>query len=243
VDDGHTGDHAGDHPGDEFVDEFVDEAARDRVVVRGADAVSYLHSQVAQDVTSLAVGETGWTLVLEPAGKVVALARLARTGDDELVLDTDAGYGQQLLDRLARFKIRVAAELTLEPAARSAPSPAAEAARVAAGWPRMGAEIVPGETIPGVTGVTDVAVSFTKGCYPGQELVERMDSRGAQAPRSLRLFEVGPDAAPGDPIVDDAGNVVGELTSVAAGTGLGYVKRGADAGRLPPPRKMPGSAR
>ena len=47
----------------------------------------------------------------------------------------------------------------------------------------MGAEIVPGETIPAETGLTDVAVSFTKGCYPGQELVERMDSR-ARRPRA-----------------------------------------------------------
>lgn len=222
-----------------FDDARVDAAARDRVVVTGADAVDYLHSQLAQDVADLAVGATRWTLVLEPNGKVVALARVTRTDEERLVLDTDAGYGQQLLDRLARFKIRVRADLALEPAERSDPSAAAEAARVAAGWPRMGAEIVPGETIPGVTGVTDVAVSFTKGCYPGQELVERMDSRGARAPRSLRIFDVGPDAAVGDPILDEDGDAVGELTSVAAGTGLGYVKRGSDLGRLPPPRTPP----
>ena len=54
-----------------------------------------------------------------------------------------------------------------------------EAARIEAGWPAMGAEIVPGETIPAETGVVPVAVDFKKGCYPGQELVERMDSRGA----------------------------------------------------------------
>ena len=62
-----------------------------------------------------------------------------------------------------------------------------EAARVADGWPAMGVEIEPGETIPAETGVVAVAVDFRKGCYPGQELVERMDSRGATAPRSLRV--------------------------------------------------------
>jgi tRNA-modifying protein YgfZ len=60
------------------------------------------------------------------------------------------------------------------------------AARIDAVWPQMGSEIVPGETIPAETGVTDLAVSFTKGCYPGQELVERMDSRAATAPRVLQ---------------------------------------------------------
>ena len=59
-----------------------------------------------------------------------------------------------------------------------------EAARIADGWPAMGVEIEPGETIPAETGVVAVAVDFRKGCYPGQELVERMDSRGATAPRA-----------------------------------------------------------
>ena len=92
---------------------------------------------------------------------------------------------------------------------------------------------MPGETIPGVTGVSALADSYTKGCYPGQELVERMDSRGAEPPRSLRIFDVGTDAGPGDPILDADGNQVGELSSVAGATGLGYVKRGADVGRPP----------
>ena len=63
----------------------------------------------------------------------------------------------------------------------------------------MGFEIVPGETIPAVTGVVPVAVNFTKGCYPGQELVERMDSRGADAPKSLRIVEVEPRRGGGRP--------------------------------------------
>ena len=93
---------------------------------------------------------------------------------------------------------------------------ASEAARVAAGWPRMGSEIVPGETIPAMTGLIAVAVSVTKGCYPGQELVERMDSRGAEAPRSLRVLVAPADAAAGDPIVDGGGAEVGVYTSVVA---------------------------
>ena len=91
----------------------------------------------------------------------------------------------------------------------------------------MGTEIIPGETIPAETGVTAVAVSFTKGCYPGQELVERMDSRGATPPRHLRVFDVDPGVAVGDPILDASGAEVGTYTSVAAGKALGYVRRGA----------------
>jgi folate-binding protein YgfZ len=213
----------------------IDESARDHVVVEGPDALRYLQSQVAQDVRDLAVGETRWTFVLEPTGKVESLARITRTGDDRFDLDTDAGFGEALAVRLNRFKIRVQAHIAVEPASSAEPSPTHEAARVAAGWPRMGHEIVPGETIPAVTGVVPVAVSFTKGCYPGQELVERMDSRGADAPWSLRIVEVPSPVERGDPVRDATGTEVGTITSVApdGGLALALVKRGVDLGRTP----------
>jgi folate-binding protein YgfZ len=214
---------------------FIDETARDRLVVSGQDARTYLHSQVAQDVEVIGVGETRWTLVLEPTGKVVALARLTRAADDVYELDTDPGFGELLSERLRRFKIRVDASIDTAPSSGARePAAESESARVAIGWPRMGAEILPGETIPGETGVTSAAVSFTKGCYPGQELVERMDSRGADAPRSLRILDVGPDAGPGDPVVDHDGNTVGRLTSVAGSKAIASVKRGTTLGTTPP---------
>ena len=100
------------------------------------------------------------------------------------------------------------------------------AARIAAAWPAMGAEIVPGRTIPAESGVIEQAVSFTKGCYPGQELVERMDSRGATAPRSLAVVSVPDATAPGDPYVVD-GVEVGTVTSVSGRTALALVRRGS----------------
>jgi tRNA-modifying protein YgfZ len=204
------------------------------VVVEGPDALTYLHSQIAQDVRGLGVGASAWTLVLEPSGKVESLARVTRTGDDRFDFDTDAGFGEALAARLNRFKIRVEAEITVVPAASAAPSDEHEAARVAAGWPRMGAEIVPGQTIPAVTGVVPVAVNFTKGCYPGQELVERMDSRGADAPMSLRIVDLAAGAVGGDPLVVD-GVEVGSITSVSpvGVLALALVRRGHDVGRPP----------
>ncbi len=207
---------------------FIDEAARDRLTVEGEDALTYLQSQIAQEIRDIEVGETRWTLVLQPTGKIDALARITRTADATFVLDTDAGFGEGLEARINRFKIRVKADSTLTVAASSAPSPGHEVARIAAGWPRMGAEIVPGETIPAVTGVVPLSVNFTKGCYPGQELVERMDSRGADAPKTLRILDV-PDGTEVGEIVEE----VAEVTSVSGTTALAYVKRRNDVGRLP----------
>lgn len=184
------------------------------MIVEGPDALSYLHSQVAQDLDGLDVGATTWTLVLEPTGKVESLARVTRTADDRFDFDTDAGFGEALAARLNRFKIRVEAEVSMEPATSPQPSPDHEAVRIAAGWPRMGFEIIAGETIPTVTGVVPLAVNFTKGCYPGQELVERMDSRGADAPTSLRVVRIKPATEVGDAVVVD-GVEVGSVTSVS----------------------------
>lgn len=201
---------------------------RDVVTVDGADAQGYLHSQLSQRIDDLGVGERRWSFVLEPTGKVASLMRVTRVDDHRFELDTDAGHGADLLARIDRFKIRVDAVTTLVEA-DAAPDTAAESARIQIGWPRLGAEIVPGETIPAGTGLTGVAVSFTKGCYPGQELVERMDSRSADAPRSLRRLHVAHGASPGDPVVD-GDDEVGVLTSVAAPHALAWIKRSSDLG-------------
>jgi len=222
---------------------------RDVVTVTGPDARRYLHSQIAQDVESLAVGDGLWTLVLAPNGRVDVLARIQCESEERFELDTEAGFGDELAQRLSRFKIRVKAEIATEPRDLAGAHRVGwwgtgewtvgadyETARVAAGWPAMGSEIVPGERIPAEVGVVNASVSFTKGCYPGQELVERMDSRGSQAPNQLRILTVGDDAKPGDPIVDQQGEQpVGVLTSVAGGRALGYVKRGSNVGEVPGP--------
>ena len=201
----------------------------DTVIVEGPDAASYLQGQITQDVTGLAVGDAAWTFVLEPTGRIVALARLEHVGAERFELAVDAGWGATLHARLARFKLRVKAELTLvesadEPGRDSAGRTPAE--RITTGWPAMGAEIAPGETIPAETGLNPLAVSFTKGCYTGQELVERMDARQAAAPRRLVRLH-GPVTEPltaGDEL-HLAGKVVGRVTTAVGAVALGYVAR------------------
>lgn len=203
---------------------------RDTVTVTGEDAMTYLQSQLSQEIRDLEVGDARWTFLLEPNGRIDVLARVTRVSDDVYRLDTDAGFGETLLARVNRFKIRVRADVELALAAAQPPDDAIERERIEAGWPRMGAEIVAGETIPAETGLNAVAVNFKKGCYPGQELVERMDSRAAVAPRSLRRLDVADGVAAGDPIVDADGTEVGVLTTVSGTRALGYVKRSSDVG-------------
>ena len=263
---------------------------RDVVRVGGSDASAYLQGQISQDVESVAAGESAWSLILQPQGRIDAWFRLTRQGPDEFLLDVDAGHGPGLVERLERFKLRVDVEVEAldgwhmmavkGPQANSAvedlveagteesaagelveagvgelaevemraavdwpvyegvdllfngpvPDPSAwpdelieagwadlEVLRIRAGWPVMGAEIGP-RTIPAELGPSLISksVSFTKGCYTGQELVARIDSRGGNVPRPLRLIEIAgaDDLGPGTAVTVD-GETVGEITSAA----------------------------
>jgi len=102
------------------------------------------------------------------------------------------------------------------PAGAEASTAAMEVARIRAGWPAMGRELT-GRTIPAeIAGLVESSVSFTKGCYTGQELVARIDSRGGNVPRPVRLLEIhGDGVSPGAGITVD-GKAAGEITSAAA---------------------------
>lgn len=92
-----------------------------------------------------------------------------------------------------------------------------ESARIRSGVPAMGTELTEA-TIPAEVGqwVIDASVSFTKGCFTGQELVARIDSRGGNVPRHLRGLDIGGVVAPplGAAVLVD-GTEVGRVTSVA----------------------------
>jgi folate-binding protein YgfZ len=108
-----------------------------------------------------------------------------------------------------------------------------ETARIKAGVPRFGVDITP-ENFPAEAGVLERAVSFEKGCYPGQETVARMHYRGHPNRTLYRLAIEGPPPAPGTEIVQGE-KKVGHLTSIAPlpvngeTLALGYLSRNADA--------------
>ncbi|MDH4077305.1 MAG: hypothetical protein OEW29_15350, partial [Acidimicrobiia bacterium] len=101
------------------------------------------------------------------------------------------------------------------------PPAALEAWRIRWGLPAMGREL-DSSTIPAAAGIVEESVSFAKGCYVGQELVARIDSRGASTPtrlRGLRLTE--PLDLTGGEVVEADGAEQGRITSYAPVTGDG----------------------
>ncbi len=259
----------------------------DVVGVSGPDATAYLQGQLSQDLAPLEIGTGAAALLLEPDGKLTALVRVTRTGDEAYALDTDAGFGALVAERLRKFKLRTKVEIEPldwpcvalrgagvgAPERRGAPpfalgadwngthgldllgpgadtaapvdalwcaTPAWEALRVEAGIPKMGAEL-DGRTIAAEAGLVERAVSFTKGCYTGQELVARLDARGSKVAR--RLCGVVAEGVPLEGAADLLGaslwapggeKPVGRVTSAAwcpglrAVAGLCYLHRSVD---------------
>jgi folate-binding protein YgfZ len=119
-------------------------------------------------------------------------------------------------------------ERGVTPADRSA----YETIRIETGVPRFGADITP-DNFPGETGTLDRAVSFQKGCYPGQETVARMRYRGHPNKTLYRLAIEGKEAQSGAQILQN-GKTVGAVTSVVPlpvdgrVLALGYLAHSAD---------------
>jgi folate-binding protein YgfZ len=101
----------------------------------------------------------------------------------------------------------------IEAGAKPAGAAALELARVERGVPRFGAEIGD-QTIPEEAGLNDRAVSFTKGCYVGQETVARLHYKG-KPNRRLRGLALDDVVVPGTPVTAADGRELGNIGSVA----------------------------
>lgn len=174
---------------------------------RSSEAAVY---RLAGPRTTAVVAAAGLELPPGP-GRVIArgdggeTARPGETAPFALQLVVPAGQAE-LLSRLTG-----AGAIEAEPAAL-------ELARILAGWPRLGAE-VDDKTIPQEVRYDEIGgVSYTKGCYTGQETVARLHFRG-HANRALRglLFDPEPPAAPalGWSGVTHLDRDVGRVTSLA----------------------------
>jgi aminomethyltransferase len=96
-----------------------------------------------------------------------------------------------------------------------------ERLRIEAGTPRFGREI-DDRILPAEAGLDERAISFTKGCYPGQEPVARQHYRG-KVNRRLRVLELDGAPDPETPVVFN-GKEVGRVTSAVPGLALAYVR-------------------
>ena len=172
---------------------------------------------LSNDVTA---GELVPALLLTPKGRLIAPVRMWRRGPEDFLLLTEPELGDVVRATLlrSRFAVEVrdrarAAHLvgrfrrerglpgeipgTVEVLDATVPGTAGndelERARIEAGVPAWGREL-DDAILPAEAGLDETHISFTKGCYPGQEPVARLRHRG-HVNRRLRVLEVESAAA------------------------------------------------
>jgi folate-binding protein YgfZ len=207
------------------------------VGVSGPGAADYLQRMVSNDVEALALGESCDALLLTPKARIIAPLRIVRRSMDDFLLFTEPELGDAVLAELTRMRFAAKCEIAPEqheswlilggdeviderPQGEEVSEGEAERARIEAAIPRWGYELDE-SILPAEAGLDRSHISFTKGCYPGQEPIARLHYRG-HANRQLRVLEVD-DAQPGDDI-EHEGKRVGRVTSAVPGRALGYVR-------------------
>jgi len=222
---------------------------RSYVRVQGPDAVDYVNRMLSNDVPEHGSVDA---LLLTAKARVIAPVLVWRRGADDVLLLTEPELGDVLRTHLARMRFAAKCEVEAEEhtstvvfaehpdgiANRDYGVPATELLdveleptvseaelerlRIEAVTPRFGREI-DDRVLPAEAGLDERAVSFTKGCYPGQEPIARQHYRG-KVNRRLRVLEVeGRPPAPETPVVHD-GKEVGRITSAVPGLALAYVR-------------------
>jgi tRNA-modifying protein YgfZ len=218
---------------------------RDYVRVAGPDAEDFLQRMLSNDVTAAPCQ----ALLLTPKSRLIAPLVVVRREADDFLLLTEPGLGETIRANLLRA--RFAAKVEIEPEEHRSvvvfgedggipndefgepgselldtgveptlSDEELERMRIEARIPAWGKEL-DDSILPAEAGLDETHISFTKGCYPGQEPIARLRHRG-KVNRTLRVIEID-SAEPGDE-VRQGERVVGRVTSAVPGRALAYLR-------------------
>lgn len=216
-------------------------AKRATLSVRGKDRTLFLHRLLTQDIKGTPAGQVRPACLLDRLGKI-QLAGLVHIQPEEILLELRAESVEPARALLEKYRISEEVEMTssqtVAPSNHRQPADdETDLQRILAGVPAIGKELTP-EVIPNELGPhwLEQFVSFTKGCYIGQEIVARIKYR-AHPPRLLTGFTLDRPAPEGTELYQ-GDVVVGVLTSVCESPAmgksiaLGFLKVGTPPGPL-----------
>jgi folate-binding protein YgfZ len=238
----------------------VRRADRGVLAVSGADRAAWLQGLLTNDVEALKDGEVQYSSYLTPQGRMITDMNVAAR-ENRILLDVPLALAAALRDKLDGLIFSEDAQVTDESARlvvwtvirrddlvtvidESLPDEFAglleinldtfEVIRIERGVPRFLADMSD-DTIPLEAGIEDRAISFTKGCYVGQEVIVRVTHRGGgRVARKLVRWIADPsaDVVPlPDSRIFSFDKDIGRVTSAAFSpnvnrvVGLGYVHR------------------
>jgi folate-binding protein YgfZ len=242
------------------------------LAVNGADRATWLQGLLTNDVESLKDGETRYSAYLTPHGRMITDMNVVSRGD-RILLDVPAPLAASLRDKLDGLIFSEDVTITDESARQlvwtaitkeslidvvgDRPPPeyrdlpaididTFDVIRIERGVPRFLVDMNE-DTLPLEAGIEDRAISFTKGCYVGQEIIVRVTHRGGGRVAKKLVRWIALDDAQAVPpaestIVSGSWTELGEekdigrVTSAAFSpranrvVGLGYVHRDYTAG-------------
>ena len=208
------------------------------VRVAGPDAEDYLQRMVSNDVAALGVGDECDALLLTAKARIIAPLRIMRRADEDFLVLTEPELGETVRTQLLRTRFAAKAEIEAEqheswlvlgggevidekPEGDDASADDVERWRIESRIPKWGAEL-DDKILPAEAGLEQTHISFTKGCYPGQEPIARQHYRG-KVNRTLRVLDLEGEVMPGEELLLND-KIVGRITSTADGVALGYVR-------------------
>jgi tRNA-modifying protein YgfZ len=238
----------------------VRRADRGVLAVAGADRAAWLQGLLTNDIESLKEGESRYAAYLTPQGRMISDMNVIERGG-RILLDVPEPLAASLRDRLDGLIFSEDVQVTNEsttlwvwtvigkdrlddvigetlPAELTALTPVEfdtfEVMRIERGVPRFLADMDE-DTIPLEAGIEDRAISFTKGCYVGQEVIVRVTTRGGGRVAKKLVRWVADASAEIVPLRDakvfSFDREIGRVTSAAFSptitrvVGLGYVHR------------------
>lgn len=238
----------------------VRRADRGVLAVSGADRAAWLQGLLTNDLDALKDGGVQYSAYLTPQGRMITDMHVAPRGN-RLLLDVPVTLAATLRDKLDGLIFSEDAQVTDESArlsvwtvirrdefvtviADSLPDEFAglveinldtfEVIRIERGVPRFLADMSD-DTIPLEAGIEDRAISFTKGCYVGQEVIVRVTHRGGGRVAKKLVRWIGDPSADIVPLPESRifsfDKDIGRVTSAAFSpnvnrvVGLGYVHR------------------
>jgi folate-binding protein YgfZ len=172
--------------------------------IQGRDAAAIIRDAISADVVDLSQGRVS---IIEWRGHQLRVIRITHTGEDGFDLFVPAESAGELWTALS--------------SAGAVPvgQDALDILRIEAGIPRHGIDM--DETNVVLETGLDEAVSFTKGCYIGQEIIARIHWRGHIAKRLSGLIIESGTVQSGDKLLAEDGKEIGRITSAVSSPQLG----------------------
>jgi folate-binding protein YgfZ len=182
----------------------------EQVRISGPDAQIFLQGQLSNDMATLELGASTLAGLHSPQGRVIALLQLRRESPEDFVALVPTELADIVAARLQRFVLRAKLHIGRAAAAQrpaamdslakgAAMHPVTRAERIIAGLPQV--YVATTELFVAQMLNLDLigGISFTKGCYTGQEVIARAHYRGRVKRRMQRFVSNLPcQLAPGD---------------------------------------------